>query len=389
MSTTVPAWTSRTRLGKQLTRNALGLAAFALASSVLATPGPSQPAQPRTPEPNPSHVQVVVVALDGARYREIFGGVDQKLAAEQGSVSSSVSNPAELMPNLHRLMSDDGAGLGAPGHGRTLSASGPQFLSLPGYSEIFSGRRVTGCADNACQGTATGSIADELAEAPRGWKSAVVTSWPDIARVAARSERVSVSAGRHAGATRSHFERNDAARAALRRAEGEAPWPGNGDFRRDRFTAELSLAYLRAEQPEFLFVGLGETDEFAHQGNYAGYLGALREADQYLGLLAAELEARAGRGVRTALFVTADHGRAATFKDHGQQFPESARVWLVASGRAIGARGLVASPVERRLADITPTVRALFGLPADRHESAGFPLWELLRPTPGQQEASL
>jgi len=388
VSTTVHAWTSRTRLGKQLTRSALGLAAFALASSVLATPGPSNAAPPHTPEPDPGPVQVVVVALDGARYREIFGGVDPQLAKERGSVSGGINDPAELMPNLHRLMSDEGAGLGAPGHGRAISASGPQFLSMPGYSEIFSGRRATGCADNACQGSFAGSIADELAEERRGWKSAVVTSWPDIARVAAGSERVAVSAGRHAGATRSQFERNAAARAALRRAEGEAPWPGNGDFRRDRFTAELSLAYLRAEQPEFLFVGLGETDEFAHQGNYAGYLGALREADQYLGLLATELAARARSGVRTALFVTADHGRAATFKDHGRAFPESARVWLVASGRAIGARGLVASPVERRLADLAPTVRALFGLPADRHENAGSPLWELLRPASDQQAGS-
>jgi phosphopentomutase len=137
---------------------------------------------------------------------------------------------------------------------------------------------------------------------------------------------------------------------------------------------------LRAEQPSFLFVGLGETDEFAHQGNYAGYLEALREADRYIGELAAELSRRARNGVRTALFVTADHGRAATFRDHGQSYPESARVWLVASGSAIEARGLVAAAVPRQLADIAPTVRALFGLPADRDQNAGFPLFELLGP---------
>ena len=378
MSTTADAWTSRTRLGKQLTRSALGIAAFALASSVLATPGAPSVARTRAEERNAGPVQVVVVTLDGARYREIFEGIEPRLAAERGPISGTVNDPAELMPNLHRLM-NDGAALGAPGHGASISASGPQFLSLPGYSEIFTGRRVTGCADNGCQGTSARTIADELAEQPRGWKSAVVTSWPDIERVAGRNEHVAVSAGRHAGATRSRFERADAVGVALRKAEAQAPWPGNGDFRRDRSTAELSLAYLRAEQPDYMFVGLGETDEFAHQGNYAGYLEALREADRYLGELSAELAARAQSGVRTALFVTADHGRAAAFKDHGQAFPESARVWLVASGRAIAARGLVASPLERHLADITPTVRVLFGLPADRGESAGFPLWELLQ----------
>lgn len=376
MNTTVDAWTSRTRLGKQLTRSALGVAAFALASSVLATPSATSAAP--APEADPGPAQVVVVTLDGARYREIFEGIDPKLAAERGPIAGPVNDPAQLMPNLHRLMSDGGAALGAPGRGASISASGPEFLSLPGYSELLTGRRVTGCADNSCQGTSSRSIADELAEQPSGWKSAVVTSWPDIERVAGRSERVAVSAGRHAGATRFRFERPDAVGVALRKAEPEAPWPGNGDFRRDRFTAELSLAYLRAEQPSFMFVGLGETDEFAHQGNYAGYLEALREADRYLGQLSAELAMRAQAGVRTALFVTADHGRAATFKDHGKPYPESARVWLVASGRAIAARGLVASPFDRHLADVAPTVRALFGLRADRSESAGFPLWELL-----------
>ncbi len=382
MSTTAAAWTSRTRLGKQLTRSALGIAAFALASSVLATPGASTPVPDRTRAGPSEPVQVVVVTLDGARFQEVFGGVDPELSRERGVPNSDVKGAAELMPNLHRLMSDQGAALGAPGHGASISASGPDFVSLPGYSEIFTGRAASGCLDNACQGTSVKSIVDVLAEQPgRAWKSAVVTSWADIARVASRSERVAVSAGRHAGGTRAAFQRGDAVGAALRRAEAESPWPGSGDFRRDRFTAELALAYLRAERPDFLFVGLGETDEFAHQGNYSGYLEALREADRYIGELALELEQRGKRGARTALFVTADHGRAATFKDHGQPYPESARVWLVASGRAIPARGLVASPAARHLADVAPTLRVLFGLPADRGESAGLPLLELLEPT--------
>ncbi len=324
-------------------------------------------------------MQVVVVALDGARFREIFAGVDPELAGGARAPGIGLESSEQLMPNLHRLMSVEGAALGAPEHGPPISASGPDFVSLPGYAEIFTGRRTTGCGNNACQGTSPLSVADQLGEPANGaWKSAVVTSWPDIAKVAAKSPRVAVSAGKHAGATRWRFDRTDAVSTALRRAEAEPPWPGTGDFRRDRYTADLALAYLRAEQPNFLFVGLGETDEFAHQGNYTGYLEALREADRYVGELAATLAARARAGVRTALFVTADHGRAATFRDHGQPYPESARVWLVASGSAIEARGLVAAQAPRHLADIAPTLRALFGLPADRDQSAGFPLFELL-----------
>lgn len=319
------------------------------------------------------------MAVDGARFQEIFQGSDPTLARAAGLPVESAS---ALLPHLHELMTRQGAALGAPGHGAPISASGPDFVSLPGYSEIFTGRRLTGCSNNACSGTEPQSVADQLAEqTPGSWQSAVVTSWPDIARVASKSARVAVSAGRHAGATRERFQQSPRVASALKRAEPTTPWPGQGDFRRDRWTAEVALAYLDDADPQFLFVGLGEADEFAHQGNYAGYLEALREADRHVGELGRALAVRAARGVRTALFVTADHGRATGFRDHGLSHPESARVWLVAAGSAIPARGLLAAPVPRHLSDIAPTLRTLFGLRADKGESAGSSLTELLRLT--------
>jgi len=364
---------SRSRLGRQLTRAALGLAAFALASSVLATPRPVRVARA---EPSAARTEVVLVTLDGSRYREIFEGTDGELAKRHGLPEARWQTAELLTPNLHRLI-EAGAALGAPQTGEAISASGPNFVSLPGYSEIFTGRRVTGCSNNDCRGTLSQSIADAVADAPKACSSAVVTSWPDIARVAARSERVAVSAGRHAGDTRWRFEGGGAVGSALRRAESQSPWPGHGDFRRDRFTAELAVALLAADAPSFLFVGFGETDEFGHLDDYAGYLDALHEADQHIGELWAVLERHRAEGVRTALLVTADHGRGSGFRDHGLPYPESARVWLVAAGSEIPARGRVASPVARRLADIAPTLRLLFGLPADTHENAGKPLLEL------------
>lgn len=369
----MPAWASRSRLGKRLTRAALGIAAFALASSVLATPR-----RAATSAAPPVPLQVVVVTLDGARYQEIFQGVDAALAARSGVPKEKVVSAERLVPNLHALMHEYGAALGAPGSVAPISASGPDFVSLPGYSEIFTGRRVTGCRNNSCRGTASTSIADQLAQQDPTARAGVITSWPDIAKVASRSDRVDVSAGRHGGATRERLGRSGNLAALLTSAESTTPWPGNDDFRRDRYTAELALAYLQEQKPRFLFVGLGETDEFAHQGNYAGYLDALREADQRVGELWRALEAARATGTRTALFVTADHGRAAGFRDHGAPHPESARVWLVASGSAIPARGWVAARAPRYLADVAPTLRVILGLRPDSGQSAGTPMAELL-----------
>ena len=82
------------------------------------------------------------------------------------------------------------------------------------------------------------------------------------------------------------------------------------------------------------------------------------------------------RGQHTTLLVTTDHGRARDFVDHGPQFPESGRVWLVAGGNDVYGRGLMAPSRRHTLSDIAPTVRALLGITGG---DAG-PIAEIVRP---------
>ena len=297
-------------------------------------------------------IAIVLVTLDGVRWHEVFEGVDAKLAASHGLSPSEVLGAPELMPNLHRIVATHGAALGAPGFGATISASGPNFVSLPGYAELLSGRRITGCRDNQCTSAGARTLFDDFAAAsPRDPSQvALFTSWPDIARVA--SERGAVA----------------------------EPLPRRASFRPDAVTAELAIAHLKAHPPRFLFLGLGEPDEFGHQNDYAGYLAAVHRADARIAEVDHELSRLAAHGTRTALFVTADHGRSDNFVEHGAKFPESARVWLIAAGSAVHATGFVAAPAQRHLADLAPTVRQIAGLPQDRDAEAGMPLSELLNP---------
>ena len=301
---------------------------------------------------SPPPVAIVVVTLDGVRWHEVFEGVDAKLAASHGLAPSEVVGAAELTPNLHRIVATHGAALGAPGVGATISASGPNFVSLPGYAELLSGRRRTGCRDNQCTGSGAPTLLDDFGAGSlrETAQVALFTSWPDIARVA--SERGVVA----------------------------EPLPRSPSFRPDSVTADLAIAHLKAHPPKFLFLGLGEPDEFGHHDDYAGYLNALRRADARIAEIDLELARLAAHGTRTALFVTADHGRADSFVEHGAKFPESARVWLIAAGSAVRAAGLIAAPSGRRLADLAPTVRQIAGLPRDHDPEAGMPLSELLKP---------
>jgi phosphopentomutase len=152
-------------------------------------------------------------------------------------------------------------------------------------------------------------------------------------------------------------------------------WPGEGQYRPDASTARIALRYLEARRPRFLFVGLGDADEYGHRDDYAAYLEAVHQSDAFVGELVEVLGRMGARGRHTTVIVTADHGRAYDFKDHGPQFPESGRVWLTAFGGDMKAQGLAAAPHRYTLSDVAPTVRSLLGIT----EGSGEPIAEVVR----------
>jgi hypothetical protein len=336
----------------------------------------------RATQPAPARM-VVMVAIDGVRHQEIFGGVDARLADEAGLAPEERLDAARLTPNLHWLLATRGAAIGAPGYGE-ITASGKHFISLPGYLEMLSGVQAHTCESNECDPPAGFStLADAFATRARGPADvAVFASWPSIRKVAcADCGRVFVSAGR-GGTNHTEVIGADAELARIHAAGEEASAePGYDGYRRDAFTAPLALRFLRVHEPRFLFVSLGDTDEHAHKNDYRAYLRALREADAFLGEVAVALADRSASGTPTLLLVTADHGRAsADFTSHGEAYTDSGRVWLVAAGDPIAARGYAQSPAPRFLADLAPTIAHAAGL--GTATMTGQVLGELFDPPP-------
>jgi hypothetical protein len=319
---------------------------------------------------------VILVVLDGVRWQEMFKGVDPVLAAKHRA--GPVVGARELLPSLYAALDARGAAVGAPGYG-VIAASGPNFVSMPGYTEIFGGRRPDGCQDNECAGASAPTIVDALRDlSDNDANIAVIASWAPIGRAATRApSRIVLSVGRQdvEGAA---LLNDDSTRAILEEGAHADPRPGHDAFRPDRYTAELALRYLETQRPAFLFVGLGEPDEYAHEDDYRGYLASLRAADDFFGRLFAVLERMGERGRRSLVLVTADHGRGRDYRDHGARLPESARVWLMALGGPVHARGFVQTPYARRLSDVAPTIRQVVGLPPDETAGAGTPMIELL-----------
>jgi len=316
--------------------------------------------RPLTPKVSLEHHQtrnVIVVTVDGVRWQEVFGGVDPDRARKAGFRAWEITGARELLPNLHRYFVDDGVVIGAHGE---MVASGPNYVSLPGYREIFTGHPSSTCTSNFCGAISENTLLDELrAGGLRTDEIAVVTSWPTIERAAARDPRgITISAGRHGGVTRDHARMS----FLFDEAASASAYPGWFDYRPDRYTGEIALQYLAAQRPRFLFVGLGDTDEYAHRGNYRGYVASLRAADRFVGELVALLATMGEYGASTTILVTTDHGRAAGFVSHGNA--DSARVWMMATGGSIPSRGTVDIRQTVRLSNLAPTIRALMSVPS-------------------------
>jgi hypothetical protein len=257
-----------------------------------------------------------------------------------------------------------------------VRTAGGSNVSLPGYLEIFTGH-PSRCLDNSCSQVDV-SVLDE---ASRGGVSGVASigSWEALSKaVSGGNTGVFVSVGRHwpddVPATEHLGELVLAGNAA-------DAYPGHAEYRPDSATAAIALEYLRVAKPALLHIGLGDTDEYGHRGDYASYLDALRRADSLVGAVADVLEAMGADGEKTTVIVTPDHGRNADFNDHGAFHPESARTFLIAFGSRLVPRGVGCPARDITLADVAPTIRVLMGLPRDATAGGGAPI-DLITETP-------
>jgi hypothetical protein len=103
----------------------------------------------------------------------------------------------------------------------------------------------------------------------------------------------------------------------------------------DTFTFHTALEYMKAHTPRVLFVGLGETDEWAHDGKYAAYLHSAHRVDQALAQLWNTAQSMIEYRDHTTLIFTCDHGRgdnAVEWRSHGRKIVDSKDIWMAFLG---------------------------------------------------------
>jgi hypothetical protein len=139
--------------------------------------------------------------------------------------------------------------------------------------------------------------------------------------------------------------------------------PISPGVRYDSFTFAAALEHLRSARPRVLYVGLGDTDEWAHAGRYDHYLDAAHRFDRFVGELWQELQRTEGYRGRTSLVITTDHGRGAgaDWKHHGAKVRGAQNIWIAVLGPHTSALGERASTGPVTQAQVAATVAALLG----------------------------
>ncbi len=272
--------------------------------------------------------KIVLITLDGVRWQNIFNGTESLSARE-------------LLPNLYNIFVDQGM---VVGRDSSFIATGPNHISQPGYLEIMRGYPSFDCQTNNCNATLDPTIVD-LFEEP-----AVIASWDTICKtVGQKVDAIPANCGRSfrsAGWNRTALYDNK-----------DFPEEHDSGYRPDEFTARAALEYLQYYGPQFIWISFGDTDEWAHAGDYNRYIEALKQNDRYVGLIFDRIQS--GSGAQDFTFiVTGDHGRGNDWRHHGLDF-ESAKLWLMMSGRGVPKRGFVSYGETKSLSNVLPTVKEL------------------------------
>lgn len=319
--------------------------------AVVPTPAPEAKETPVAAPAAPVPARVVLVTLDGVRWEDMLGATPE---------TSTLA-----MPNLHRLVKDRGTAFGGAGCEHDVRASGPNFVSLPGYMEIFSGKPPV-CQHNHCPNIDTETIVDEArATSHREADVAVFSSWNRYSAAVAKDRKAIVLSAGARTIKIAAAKDDEKLKSFLVEGAANAGYPGWGDYRKDETTAKVALRYLETKTPRLLVVGLGDADEQAHRGDIAGYKKAIARADDFLGELDKTLSRMGEDGEHTAVIVTTDHGRAKNLYSHGAIAPESARVWIAAFGANISRQGVACAPEPMKLAHIAGAVRQLLGIDSE------------------------
>ena len=318
---------------------------------------------------------VVLIVSDGLRWQEVFTGADLLLLdptnggswMEEDALKRKFwrNDPEErrriLFPFIWGTVAQHGQIFGNQVKGSIAHVTNGLAFSYPGYNEMSVGFPDPKIDRNEFGPNPNMTVFEWLNKSPEfAGRVAIYGTWSihDDIFNKARSHLVMQtgwSIPRPSG---------DASKDALLATLFNTTTRFDEEDVYDSFLQIPLLDYVRTGAPRVLFVGYGETDNWAHQGRYDLVLDSAQRMDGLVAELWNTMQAMPQYHDSTTFIITADHGRGSgpvEWKEHGVEEKGSENVWIAVIGpdtAPLGERAHIA-PVTQ--AQIAATIAALVG----------------------------
>lgn len=316
---------------------------------------------------------VFLIISDGLRWQEVFTGAEESLISfENGGVkdtnrvrsnywrATAEARRETLMPFFWKEIAAKGQLLGNQTKGSVVKVRNGQNFSYPGYNEVLTGAGDARIDSNAKKPNPNVTVFEWIHQ-QRGFEGrvGVIGTW-DVFPFIFNCERARLPIWPAWG---NSFAKEIEVPELLRRLTWDTPLLGP-DVIFDSFAMQASLDYVKKEKPRLLFIGFGETDEWAHHNQYGEYLKAAHRVDSFVRELWTMLQSMREYRDQTTLIITADHGRGSgpvDWRSHGKEVPESADDWIAVLGPDTPALGERVNGPAQSQSQIAATIATLLG----------------------------
>jgi hypothetical protein len=316
---------------------------------------------------------IFIITLDGFRWQEVFFGADSLLITNQNATPDQetikalywAATPEErrkkLLPFLWAVVSSKGQLYGNRRYDNRVNVANAYAKSYPGYSEIFTGSADPIISSNDRILNPNINVLEYLDQKP-GFKGriAVFTSW-DVFPYIFNEKRngLTVNSGYEATGTIDASKEEQ----LITKVQEEGINDKTG-VRYDGLTFITAKEYIKKNKPRVVYLGLGETDEAAHEGRYDLYLEQASKADQMIAELWHWVQTTQGYKNNTTFIITSDHGRGGkknNWTSHGKLIKGSSQTWLAVLGPKIKPLGEVKEEGQLYQQQLAQTIAQVLG----------------------------
>jgi hypothetical protein len=325
-------------------------------------------------EPAHKTRNVVVIVTDGLRWQEVFRGAEAALvSAKPGGVedveairrafwrATPAARREALLPFFWSVVAKEGVIYGNADLGSSAQVTNDFKFSYPGYNEIITGAPDPRIDANSYPANPNVSVFEWLNGMPElQGRVGVVAGWDAFVRIFNRDRsRLEMRVGWETPVPDAPTPRQELLNTlygTITREFTDMPW--------DALLQQTLLDYVRTRKPRVLFVGYGETDEWAHNGRYDLVLQSARSVDGFLRELWDAMQAMPEYRGTTTFLITTDHGRGdgpENWKHHDWNVEGAENMWIAVLGPDTPALGERRNAPRVTQSQIAATAAALLG----------------------------